>query len=47
MSAFKSCLDCPDRYAGCHSKCEKYQQERNEYKEQKENEKYQKARDRV
>ena len=19
------CLDCPERYAGCHSKCKKYQ----------------------
>ena len=24
MSNNSICLDCPDRYIGCHSKCEKY-----------------------
>lgn len=24
MKLFKSCIDCQDRYLGCHSKCPKY-----------------------
>lgn len=23
-----TCKDCPDRYPGCHDKCEKYQKEK-------------------
>lgn len=26
-----TCKDCPDRYPGCHGKCEKYQKEKSEY----------------
>lgn len=25
------CKDCPDRYPGCHGKCEKYIKERSDY----------------
>lgn len=25
------CHNCPDRYPGCHGKCEKYKQQREEY----------------
>ena len=26
-----TCKDCPNRYPGCHGKCEKYQKERAEW----------------
>ena len=29
------CKDCPDRYPGCHSSCEKYKAQRAEYDAQK------------
>ena len=29
------CKDCPDRYSGCHSKCERYIGWRKEFDEQK------------
>ena len=29
------CKDCPDRYPGCHAKCEKYIQQRAEYDAEK------------
>ena len=45
MSAIECCYGCPDRYAGCHAKCEKYQREREEHERQKELEKRQKARE--
>lgn len=43
MSAIKCCYGCPDRYAGGHTKCEKYQREKEEHERQKELEKRQKA----
>lgn len=30
------CKDCPDRYPGCHGKCEKYISQRAEYDKLKE-----------
>lgn len=35
---FKSCKNCPDRYVGCHSICEKYLKEVEENKRLKEKE---------
>jgi hypothetical protein len=29
------CKDCPDRYPGCHGKCEKYIKQRSEYDAEK------------
>lgn len=31
MSKFFTCKDCPDRYIGCHAKCEKYLREKADY----------------
>lgn len=36
MSGIKCCYQCPDRYAGCHSKCEKYIAEKKQWEEDKE-----------
>lgn len=33
MGVFKSCIDCADRYPGCHGKCEKYLSEKAAYDE--------------
>lgn len=30
------CRECKDRYENCHSKCEKYQEERRLFEEEKE-----------
>ena len=32
------CKDCPDRYPGCHSKCERYKSWKKEWDELKEKE---------
>lgn len=32
------CKDCPDRYPGCHAKCEKYKAWKKEWDEIKEKE---------
>lgn len=45
MNIIRCCYGCPDRYAGCHAKCEKYQREKKEYERQKGFEKCQKARE--
>ena len=31
--AITCCKDCPERYPGCHGKCEKYKKARAEYDE--------------
>lgn len=33
---FKFCLDCPNRYVGCHSMCEIYKSEKENFKKRKE-----------
>jgi hypothetical protein len=30
-----TCKDCPNRYPGCHDKCEKYQREKAEWEAEK------------
>ena len=29
--SINTCLNCPDRYPGCHSKCKKYQEAKAEH----------------
>lgn len=41
------CKDCPDRYPGCHSKCPKYQQFKEDNEKRKQAEQEQKRRDDV
>ena len=31
MGYFKACKGCDGRFPGCHSQCEKYKKERDEY----------------
>ena len=31
----KACLNCQDRYSGCHDKCEKYKQEKEKIEQAK------------
>lgn len=36
LSDIHTCKDCPDRYSGCHSKCEKYLSAKAEHDKKKE-----------
>ena len=34
-STIKACKDCTDRHPGCHDKCPKYQEEKQEFENRK------------